>query len=355
MAVRRNIFTAAVIVLLTSVAAAPAAAQRPDSTALVVRFGTDTLAMEQWVRTGDRLDAVSVTRSPRTVVRRWSVRFGPDGRVTHVAAGDAEPSAIAQPGAIPTATGFYAPQALALAQAARARDTLATVPVLAGSNVQELRVRRVGTDNFEIVNAAGAVTSRARLTRDGELLFLESGSTTVERVDWFDIERWAREFEARDARGEALGPLSTRDTVRATVAGANLVIDYSRPAVRGRTIFGGLVPYGSAWRTGADDATTLTTDRAIRIGDVRLEPGTYSLYTVPGREDWLLGINRGTDMAAAMAPSPEMDVGRARMATRELDELVERFTITLEPQQNGALLRLHWEHTEASVPITVER
>jgi hypothetical protein len=355
MAVRRGIFTAAATVLLTSVAAAPSAAQRPDSTALVVRFGTDTLAMEQWVRTGDRLDAVSVTRSPRTVVRRWSVRFGPDGRVTHVAAGDAAPSPIAQPGTIPTAAGFYAPQALALAQAARARDTLATVQMLAGGNVQELRVRRVGTDNFEIINPAGAVTSRARLTRDGDLLFLESGRTTVERVDWFDIERWAREFEARDARGEALGLLSTRDTVRATVAGANLSIDYSRPAVRGRTIFGGLVPYGSVWRTGADDATTLTTDRAIRIGDVRLEPGTYSLYTVPGREDWLLGINRGTDMAAAMAPDPEMDLGRVRMNARELDELVERFTITLEPQPDGALLRLRWEQTEASVPITVER
>jgi hypothetical protein len=207
---------------------------------------------------------------------------------------------------------------------------------------------------FEVVNAAGVATARARLTNDGRLLQFESGSTTVQRVDWFDIDAWAAEFQARDARGEAFGQLSTRDTARLNVAGAAIAVDYGRPAARGRTIFGGLVPYGRVWRAGANEATVLTVDRAVRVGDVRLEPGIYSLYAIPGRDSWTLGINRGADMAAAMAPDPDVDVGRTTMTARRIGDHVERFTIVLEPAAAGAVLRMRWENTEASVPIVVE-
>jgi hypothetical protein len=352
-------FTHVMTTLLVSFApivmgARAAGAQTVDSAAFVVRFGTDTLALERWVRTADGLEAVSVTRSPRTNVRRYAVRFGDDGRVSHVMT-DGAMTPVSPAGAIPTAAGFYAPQALAFAQASRARDTLVVVPMIAGSNVQQQRIRRVGPDEFTVVSAAGAVTSRARLTNDGRLLFLESGgSTTVERVAWFDIDAWAREFAARDERGEALGPLSTRDTARARVGDATILVDYGRPAARGRTIFGGLVPYGRVWRAGANDATQLIIDRPVRIGEVQLEPGAYSLYTVPRRESWMLGINRSTSMAAAMSPDPAEDVGRVTMSVRTLPEHVERFTIRLEPQPNGALLRMQWETTEATVPIVVD-
>lgn len=329
-------------------------AQRADSAAYIIRFGTDTLAMERWVRTADGLQAVSVTRSPLTRVSRYGVRFGADGRVTHSLT-EQGASPVTPPGAIPTAAGFYAPQALALAQAARARDTLVTVPMLSGSNVQELRARRIGSDVFELMNPAGAITARARLTSDGRLLFLEAGSTTVERVAWFDIDAWAAEFAARDARGQAFGPLSSRDTARVRVGAASITIDYGQPSARGRTIFGGLVPYGRIWRAGANDATRLIIDRPVRIGDVRLEPGTFSLHVIPQRDRWELGVNRSTDMAAAMTPDPAQDVGRATMTVRTLADHVERFTVRLEATPNGALLRMQWENTEAAVPIVIER
>jgi hypothetical protein len=350
-------FVAPALPLATPVSAqirAGTAAGAADSAAYIIRFGTDTIAMERWVRTADGLEAVSVTRSPETQVRRYAVRFDGDGRVTHVTTADGTRE-VSPPGAIPLAAGFQVPQALVLAQASRARDTLAVVPTVAGTNVQEQRVRRVGPDIFEIVNTAGAATARAHLTSAGQLVFLETGgSTTVQRVDWFDIDAFARDFEARDARGAGFGPLSTRDTARIALAGGTIAIDYGRPAARGRTVFGGLVPWGSVWRTGANDATLLTIDRAVRIGDVRLEPGSYSLYTVPGRDGWMLGINRGTSMAAAMMPDAEQDAGRTRMTVRQLDEHVERFTIRLDPATGGATLRLQWETTEASVPIIVE-
>jgi hypothetical protein len=334
--------------------AAHAAAQHADSAAYIIRFGSDTLAVERWIRTTDGLEAVSVTRSPTTQVRRYAVRFDGEGRITHVTT-EAGTREVEPAGAVPTAAGFYAPQALALAQAARARDTLAVVTMMTPANVQQLRVRRVGPDIFEVVNPSGAVGSRAHLNAAGQLLFLESGgSTTVQRVDWFDIDALASDFAARDARGEGLGPLSTRDTARVRARDATITVDYGRPAARGRSIFGGLVPFGAVWRTGADDATQLVVDRAVRIGGVRLEPGTYSLYTIPARDGWTLGINRGTGMAAAMTPDPAQDAGRVPMSVRALPEHVERFTIRLDPAADGAMLRMQWETTEASVPIVVE-
>ncbi|MBR9988289.1 MAG: DUF2911 domain-containing protein [Gemmatimonadetes bacterium] len=348
------ILTGTLICLLPVFAPPAADAQRADSATVIVRFGTDTLAVEQWVRTADGLDAVSVTRSPTTTVRRYAVRFGADGRVTRLLNAQGVAETVTPTGAIPTASGFYAPQAIALAQASRARDTLAVVPMLAGGNVQEFRVRRIGPDLFELVNPAGATTMRARLTREGGLIYLEAGtSTTVERVGWVDVDALAREFSARDARGAGIGPLSGRDTASARAAGATIMVDYGQPSARGRTIFGGLVPYGQIWRLGANDATQLVVDRPVRVGDVNVEPGTYSLYAVPGRDQWELGVSRMTGMAAAMSPDPAQDVGRARMSVRSLPQHVEPLTMVLEQTADGAMLRIRWETTEASVPIVV--
>src|SRR5690606_8924513 len=118
------------------------------------------------------------------------------------------------------------------------------------------------------------------------------GGSTVERVAPFDFEALTRDLAARDRSGTGLGPLSPRDTARASIAGANVMIDYGRPSARGRTVMGGLVPYNDVWRTGANAATQLITDAPLRVGDVRLEPGSYSLFTVPRRGAWDLIINR---------------------------------------------------------------
>jgi hypothetical protein len=112
-------------------------------------------------------------------------------------------------------------------------------------------------------------------------------------------------------------------------------------------------PFDRVWRTGADDPTQLTVDPPVRIGDLRFEPGTYTLYTVPGRDRWILGVNRGTGMAAAIAPDAAQDVGRIGMSVRPLPAHVERFIIRLDPSGAGATLRFQQEGTEASVPIVV--
>jgi hypothetical protein len=149
--------------------------------------------------------------------------------------------------------------------------------------------------------------------------------------------------------------LSPRDSTRQTIGQANIVVDYGRPSKRRRTIFGALVPYGVVWRTGANEATHLRTDRDLTIGGVRVPRGTYTLWTIPERESWTLIINRvtgqwGTDY------DKSQDLARVNMNVTTLDESVEQFTIAVAP--NGArsgVLTMTWDMTQASVPIQVEK
>ncbi|MEO5509938.1 MAG: DUF2911 domain-containing protein [Longimicrobiales bacterium] len=331
------------------------AQQSADSATFIIRLGTDTTAIEQWVRVGNRIESTVVSRSPRTTVRRYVATLDSQGLASHFAL-DGQATAAVVPAAIPSAGGFYAPQALALAYAARMRDTLAAVPMLNGTTAQKLTVRRVGPDAFEVLNAAGAATMRARLSSAGRLLWLETpAGASAERVAWQDIDAARRNFAARDERGQGMGALSSTDTVRTTSAGAAIAVVYGRPAARGRTVFGGLVPFGKVWRTGANDATELLIDRPVRIGDLLLDPGKYALLTVPGPTQWHLIVNGRTGMAGAMQNDATQELGRTAMATRPLSSHTEKFTILVEPVPTGAVLKFRWETTEAFVPIIVQR
>jgi len=145
---------------------------------------------------------------------------------------------------------------------------------------------------------------------------------------------------------------SPRDTTRAVVAGANILVDYGRPYKRGREIFGGLVPFDKIWRTGANQATHLVTDKALMFGSVMVPAGTYTLYTVPGPEHWELVINKQTGQWG-LTYDQGQDLGRVSMRVGSLPEVVEQFTIGIEPTSSGGLLTMVWDRTKASVPFMV--
>jgi hypothetical protein len=146
---------------------------------------------------------------------------------------------------------------------------------------------------------------------------------------------------------------SPRDTTRATVGGAELMVDYGRPYVRGRTIMGGLVPYGEVWRTGANEATHLVTSSALRIGGTALPAGTYTLYTLPAESGWQLIVNRQTGQWGTQYDQGQ-DVARIPMQVSRTAAPVEQFTISIEPRGGAAgVLVLEWENTRAEAPFTV--
>jgi len=141
-------------------------------------------------------------------------------------------------------------------------------------------------------------------------------------------------------------PGSPHETVTATVDGAKVSIEYGRPYTRGRKIMGGLVPYGRVWRTGADAATTLTTDAPLNIGGAAVPAGKVTLYTLPNAQTWKLIVNKQTGQWGTEYNEGQ-DLARVDLAVKTLTAPVDQFTIKIE----GGLLKLSWELTELSVPI----
>ena len=156
------------------------------------------------------------------------------------------------------------------------------------------------------------------------------------------------------ARVNAQPPGSPHETVKATVGGASISVEYGRPYMRGRKIMGSLVPYGQVWRTGADAATTLSTSKALVIGGAEVPSGKVTLFTLPAEAGWKLIINKQTGQWG-LAYDPKQDLGRVKMTMSKPPALVETLKYTLADKGQGqGELRLEWEHHVATVPITVK-
>jgi hypothetical protein len=151
------------------------------------------------------------------------------------------------------------------------------------------------------------------------------------------------------------GRVSPHETTTGVVDEARISITYGRPSMRGRKIFGSLVPYGRVWMPGADEATILQTTTALQFTDVKLPAGSYSLYTLPSGGRWTLIINKMTGQFHTYYPQ-EQDLARLPMAIERLSTPVEQLTIAVVPRaQGGGAVQIAWETTRASAPFSVTR
>lgn len=138
---------------------------------------------------------------------------------------------------------------------------------------------------------------------------------------------------------------------------ARAKVCYGSPALRGRTMIGGdAVPYGELWRTGANEPTTLHLDRVVRVGDLVLGAGSYSIYTLPGERDWTVIFNRSTHQWGLESEYTDevagQEVGRMLVRARTLDSPVERLRFTSEPSATAAVdLLLEWQRTRIRLPF----
>jgi hypothetical protein len=149
---------------------------------------------------------------------------------------------------------------------------------------------------------------------------------------------------------------SAYDSTAIVIGGKQALICYGRPAARGRTMIGGdAVPYGKLWRTGANEPTTLHIPFAATIAGVKVTPGSYSIYTVPGEKEWRVIVNRSTSQwgheGRYTAEVKAQEVGQGTVPATKLKDHVEVFTIKSAPAQNGADLVLEWEHSRVAIPI----
>ncbi|HEV2130659.1 MAG TPA: DUF2911 domain-containing protein [Longimicrobiaceae bacterium] len=153
------------------------------------------------------------------------------------------------------------------------------------------------------------------------------------------------------------GRTSAYDSTMVMVGGAQAKVCYGRPAARGRTMIGGeAVPYGQLWRTGANEPTIIHLPFAAEIAGVRVEPGSYSLYTIPGEQEWTVIVNRSISQWGHESQYTEQvraqEVGRGTVRSERTDSPVETFTIRSEPgAQDRASLLLEWENTRVRIPV----
>ena len=141
----------------------------------------------------------------------------------------------------------------------------------------------------------------------------------------------------------------------ATVDGAKVTIEYGRPSLKGRTPGKDVDPYvGKPWRTGADEATVLITDRPLKFGTVSLEPGTYTLNTQAGDKGWELIFGKQAKPNQWGVPyRAELEIARAPMTMSKAAAPAEQLTITVEDTPAGGLLRINWGPSSATIPFTV--
>ena len=138
-----------------------------------------------------------------------------------------------------------------------------------------------------------------------------------------------------------------------TIDGANISITYGRPSLKGRVPGKDVDPYeGREWRTGADEATTLTIDKPVKFGSLAVPAGTYTLYTMPTGSAWQLVVSKKTGQWGIPYPKDE-DLGRAPMTVSKTPKPAELLTISIQDTPAGGTLHVDWGTTRASIPFTV--
>lgn len=148
---------------------------------------------------------------------------------------------------------------------------------------------------------------------------------------------------------------SPEQTVTYTQGDLDLSVFYNRPYKKGREIFGGLEPFGKVWRTGANEATTFTTNKDLSIGGQSLSAGKYTLWTIPEQDEWTVIFNNkqygwGVDFNAQASRDPAADALQVKVPVEKLVNVVEQFTIAFE-EGVPLKLTLAWDQTKVSVPL----
>jgi hypothetical protein len=388
---------AAAALVATLVACTPPAGQTvaspvvsgPETGAFIVRLGADTVTVERFTRTVGRLEGDMIVRTPNTRIAHYVVTLAPGGQPTRAeytlrrADGSPVPNAlrsatltfsadtvvsvvmrdtaitrrVAARNAFPTLATSFAMVELGLRNlVASGRDSADITMIGFGAPAASVFPTRLFRPDSARITWFGGLPQYVRTDRAGRILALDATPTTlkvkVDRLPNADIDAIASMFAAAEQSGRAF-TMSVRDTVRANVGRANLLVDYGRPLRRGRTIFGGVVPFDSVWRTGANAATQFRTDVDLSMGGTTIPAGTYTLWTVPSRTGaWKLVVNRQTGQWGTVY-DPKQDLARIDLRTETVVTPVEQFTITVQPQAEGGVLALAWDRTRAWVPFTV--
>lgn len=143
-------------------------------------------------------------------------------------------------------------------------------------------------------------------------------------------------------------------TIQQRVGLTDVEVVYSRPSMKGRPVFGGLVPFGSVWRTGANAATKITFSTPVKLNGHDVAAGSYALYTIPGESEWTIILNKGVGISGTQYDE-KADVVRFKAQPIHWDQTIETFTIEFNQiQDDGAILNLVWENTVVPIKLDLD-
>ena len=148
---------------------------------------------------------------------------------------------------------------------------------------------------------------------------------------------------------------SPTQTIKQNFGLSSIELSYSRPGIKGRKIFGDLVPFGKIWRTGANNATLLTFADDVTIGGKKIPAGKYGLLSIPEKKNWTLIITKQTDVTSPAAYKQDQDMVRIEVKTMDMDESMETFTMQFANVKPASCeLHIMWDKTEIALPITTD-
>lgn len=157
------------------------------------------------------------------------------------------------------------------------------------------------------------------------------------------------------AQGIKMPAPSPTQTIKQDFALSHIEVTYSRPVMKGRVIFGDLVPYGKVWRTGANNATRITFGEDVTIGGVAVKAGSYALYSIPDRSEWEIILNKSTQNWGSNGYDKADDVARFKVKPMALAQAVESFTIQIaDVANNQANVQIMWDKTGVSIPVVAD-
>lgn len=148
---------------------------------------------------------------------------------------------------------------------------------------------------------------------------------------------------------------SPTQTLKQDFALSSIEVTYSRPAAKGRKIFGDLVPFGKIWRTGANASTKVTFGEDVKVGGMPVKAGSYAIYSVPTANDWEIIINKGANNSGLTGYKTEDDVARFKVPSMQLPMMIENFTIILgNLTASSADIQILWENTAVQIPVVAD-
>lgn len=372
-----------------------------DSATLVTMLGRDTVVMESYTQSASKIEGHMLVRVPGTVLMHYVIDLDAAGDPTHSMV-DIKPLGTKAVGARRVAVDFKQDSAfvdvdsvghhrlsrMALPSKALPQlmtgfgsyyglyetptlfehyqpvmnapigDTVrvSTFDIANGRSVKRRFIRRSATqidaDYFAIA------WNHVTLDDAGHVVGVDATETTertlTTRAGFMDLQPAAERFAAEDRAGKGIGVASPSAIAKSTFGGAAVVVGYSSPRRRGRTILGSVVPYGEVWRTGANEATTLFADTSLNIGGATIPAGIYSLWTLP-REDGSVDLivnsqhgQWGTDYDS------KNDVAHIPMTVTKVATPADDFAIKLVNGSPGSL-QIAWDTFVWSVPISVAK